>query len=80
MLHGPNMVNSTSPCVEDSVILGFGQRLGDAFLVEAAQQKHGELAPSISSDLRGEERCFVGVIFHTPGSQYQACYKLEVLA
>ena len=42
------MVNGTSPCVEDSVVLDFGQRLSDLFLVEAArhaQQNYGELAP-----------------------------------
>jgi hypothetical protein len=33
-------------CVEDSVV-GFGQRLRDLFLGEAAQQKQGELAPTI---------------------------------
>ena len=49
-------------CVEDSVI-GFGERLSDLVLGEAAQQKHGYLAPRISSDLRGEERCFCSVSF-----------------
>ena len=40
--------------VEDSVVLGFGWRLSDLVLGEAAQhaqQEPGELAPRISSDL-----------------------------
>ena len=41
------MVNGTSPCVEDSVVVGFGQRLRDLFLGEAPQQNHGELVSTI---------------------------------
>ena len=41
-----------------------GERLSDLFLGEAAQQKHGELAPRISSNLRGEQRCFLEVSYY----------------
>ena len=73
------MVNGTSPCVEDSVVVSFGQRLSDLILGEAAQHaqpRHGELAPRISSDLIGEDGCFCRYHLCTPVMQYQTCYEL----
>ena len=54
-------------------------RLSDLFLGEAAQHaqpRHGELAPRISSDLRGEDGGFCRCHLCTPVMQYQTCYKL----